>query len=100
MTGVPLSFSQESESPSYLFSENAYYIEDLYSRYLKDPNAVPEAWRDYFTTIQDGIPDARDAAAVPKTSAPSPVVDALKQTAALRLITVYRVRGQIGRAHV
>ena len=93
MIGVPLSFSQESEGPSYLFSENAYYIEDLYSRYLKDPNAVPEAWRDYFTTIQDGIPDARDAAAVPKTSAPSPVVDALKQTAALRLITVYRVRG-------
>jgi 2-oxoglutarate dehydrogenase E1 component len=102
MIGVPLSFSQGSEDPSYLFSENAYYIEDLYARYLKDPNAVPEAWRDYFTTIQDGIPDAREAAAMrtttapaaaPKTSAPSPAVDALKQTAALRLITVYRVRG-------
>ncbi len=104
MTGVPFSFSQESEDPSYLFSENAYYLEDLYARYLKDPNAVPEAWRDYFTTIQDGIPDAREtaatamrtttaSAAVPRTSAPSPAVDALKQTAALRLITVYRVRG-------
>jgi 2-oxoglutarate dehydrogenase E1 component len=104
MIGVPFSFSQESEDPSYLFSENAYYIEDLYARYLKDPNAVSQAWRDYFTAIQDGIPDVREAAtaamrtttapaAAPKTTAPSPGVDALKQTAALRLITVYRARG-------
>ena len=104
MTGVPFSFSQGSEDPSYLFSENAYYIEDLYARYLRDPNAVTQAWRDYFTTIQDGTPDAREVAAaamrIPRTStatsttsAPSSNVDALKQTAALRLITVYRVRG-------
>ncbi len=104
MTGVPFSFSQESDDPSYLFSENAYYIEDLYARYLKDPNAVPQEWRDYFVTIQDGLPDAREAAAaamrtartpapVPGPPTPPPSVDALKQTAVLRLITVYRVRG-------
>jgi 2-oxoglutarate dehydrogenase E1 component len=104
MIGVPFSFSQESEDRTCLFSENAYYIEDLYARYLKDPNAVSQAWRDYFTNIQDGIPDAREAAAAamrtartpaaaPRTTAPSTSVDALKQTAVLRLITVYRVRG-------
>ncbi|MFQ6021506.1 MAG: 2-oxoglutarate dehydrogenase E1 component [Acidiferrobacterales bacterium] len=108
MIGVPPPTPENVEHQSYLFSENAYYIEELYARYLQDANAVSEPWRTCFDAIQDGRPDARarEAAAAaatrrPETSWPAPdkapsislSTDALKQAAVLRLINVYRVRG-------
>ena len=36
---------------SHIAGGNATYVEDLYESYLKDPNAVPEQWRDYFDKL-------------------------------------------------
>ncbi len=36
---------------SHIAGGNATYVEDLYETYLKDPNAVPEQWRDYFDKL-------------------------------------------------
>ena len=33
---------------SYLFGGNAPFIEDLYEKYLVNPQAVSEEWREYF----------------------------------------------------
>ena len=35
---------------SYLFGGNAPFIEDLYERYLANPQSIPEEWRDYFVS--------------------------------------------------
>ncbi len=37
---------------SYLFGSNAPYIEELYSRFLQDPQSVGEDWRRYFENLQ------------------------------------------------
>ena len=37
---------------SYLFGGNAAFIEDLYEKYLANPQSVPDAWRDYFDRLQ------------------------------------------------
>ena len=34
-----------------MFGANAAYIEELYESYLKDPNSVPEQWRDHFDKL-------------------------------------------------
>jgi 2-oxoglutarate dehydrogenase E1 component len=36
---------------SHIAGGNATYVENLYEAYLKDPNAVPEQWRDYFDKL-------------------------------------------------
>ncbi len=36
---------------SHIAGGNATYVENLYESYLKDPNAVPEQWRDYFDKL-------------------------------------------------
>ena len=36
---------------SHISGGNATYVEDLYESYLKDPNGVPEQWRDYFDKL-------------------------------------------------
>ena len=45
---------------SHIAGGNATYVEDLYESYLRDPNAVPEQWRDYF----DKLPRVETRAAV------------------------------------
>src|SRR5205814_1415325 len=37
---------------SYLFGGNAPFIEDLYEKYLINPQSVPDEWRDYFDRLQ------------------------------------------------
>ena len=37
---------------SYLFGGNAPFIEDLYEKYLSNPQSVPEEWREYFDRMQ------------------------------------------------
>src|SRR3954462_6571273 len=37
---------------SYLFGGNAPFIEDLYEKYLANPQSVPDEWRDYFDKMQ------------------------------------------------
>ncbi|MFT4520331.1 MAG: 2-oxoglutarate dehydrogenase E1 component [Halioglobus sp.] len=36
---------------SHISGGNATYVENLYESYLKDPNGVPEQWRDYFDQL-------------------------------------------------
>jgi 2-oxoglutarate dehydrogenase E1 component len=36
---------------SHIAGGNATYVENLYEDYLKDPNGVPEQWRDYFDKL-------------------------------------------------
>src|SRR5829696_3203975 len=42
---------------SFLYGGNASYIEDLYARYEKDPQAVDAEWREFFGSLKDS-PDA------------------------------------------
>ncbi|MTI13501.1 2-oxoglutarate dehydrogenase E1 component [Sansalvadorimonas verongulae] len=90
---------------------NAAYVEELYERYLRDPNTVPEQWRDYFA----GLPQVAGATAndVPHSTVQEnfvrlaqsrqrhkPVAASFvssehekKQVLVLRLMNGYRMRG-------
>src|SRR6185503_7433883 len=96
---------------SYLFGGNAPFIEDLYEKYLANPQSIPEEWRDYFDRMQvlPGATD-KDVAHAPvvesfvqrakrgefsshKTIAAEPVTPERLQVAALLLVTAYRIAG-------
>jgi 2-oxoglutarate dehydrogenase E1 component len=96
---------------SYLFGGNAPFIEELYEKYLANPQSVPDEWRDYFDRMQvlPGSSD-KDVAhapvvesfiqrskkgefAAPRTLATEPVAPERLQVAALLLVTAYRIAG-------
>jgi 2-oxoglutarate dehydrogenase E1 component len=96
---------------SYLFGGNAPFIEELYEKYLVNPQSIPEEWRDYFDRMQD-LPGAsdKDVAHAPvvesfvqrakrgefaaaRTLAAEPVTPERLQVAALLLVTAYRIAG-------
>ena len=85
---------------------NAGYVEEAYERFLADPNAVDDHWRQYFQTL-NGAADVphgpvlarfEQLAQQPKILAAPATGDydhatADKQAGVLRLINYYRVRG-------
>src|SRR5882672_11059998 len=97
---------------SYLYGANASFIEDLYEKYLVNPQSVPEEWREYFDRIQV-LPGnaAKDVAHAPvvesfvqrakagqlggqaRTLPVEPVTPERLQVAALLLVTAYRIAG-------
>src|SRR5207253_169163 len=97
---------------SYLYGANASFIEDLYEKYLVNPQSVPEEWREYFDRIQV-LPGnaAKDVAHAPvvesfvqrakagqlggqaRTLPAEPVTPERLQVAALLLVTAYRIAG-------
>jgi 2-oxoglutarate dehydrogenase E1 component len=96
---------------SYLFGGNAPFIEELYEKYLVNPQSVPEEWRDYFDRMQD-LPGAidKDVAHAPvvesfvqrskrgefsvdRAARAEPVTPERLQVAALLLVTAYRIAG-------
>jgi 2-oxoglutarate dehydrogenase E1 component len=96
---------------SYLFGGNAAFIEDLYEKYLANPQSVAEEWRDYFDRMQN-LPGAldKDVAHAPvvesfvqrakagqfaaaRTLPQEPVAPERLQVAALLLVTAYRIAG-------
>jgi 2-oxoglutarate dehydrogenase E1 component len=96
---------------SYLFGANAPFIEELYEKYLANPGAVPEEWREYFDRMQV-LPGSqtKDVAHAPvvesfvqrakrgafssqRTIAAEPVAPERLQVAALLLVTAYRISG-------
>jgi len=96
---------------SYLFGGNAPFIEELYEKYLVNPTAIPEEWREYFDRMQV-LPGAatKDVAhapvvesfkqratrgdfSAPRTMATEPVAPERLQVAALLLVTAYRIAG-------
>ncbi|MEZ5511111.1 MAG: 2-oxoglutarate dehydrogenase E1 component [Gammaproteobacteria bacterium] len=97
-------------STSHLFGSNAAYIEELYEAYLKDPNSVPEQWRDHFDKLprvngtEQDVPHstvrehflyiAKNKNRVQPLAVSSVSSEhEKKQVKVLQLITGYRVRG-------
>src|SRR5436190_22624076 len=97
---------------SYLFGGNAPFIEDLYEKYLANPQSVAEQWREYFDRMQV-LPGStvKDIARAPveqsfverakagqlggaqRTMPQEPVTPERLQVAALLLVTAYRISG-------
>jgi 2-oxoglutarate dehydrogenase E1 component len=97
---------------SYLFGGNAPFIEDLYEKYLANPQSIPEEWRDYFDKMQT-LPGSatRDVAHAPviesfvqrakagllggqtRSHPVEPLTPERLQVAALLLVTAYRLAG-------
>jgi 2-oxoglutarate dehydrogenase E1 component len=106
----------EQLAASAVSGSNADFIEDLYARFLKDPQSVDPSWARYFA----GLPQVRGAETAPRrTAAPRPPAPAgaavsaaapsaparpaaadsgaasAKQAAVSRLIQVYANRGHL-----
>ncbi len=97
---------------SYLFGGNAPFIEDLYEKYLVNPQSVADEWRDYFDRMQV-LPGSstKDVAHAPvvesfvqrakrgeiggagRTLPTEPLTPERLQVAALLLVTAYRIAG-------
>jgi 2-oxoglutarate dehydrogenase E1 component len=90
-----------------LYGANAPFVEELYERFLADPDGVPGAWRAYFEEIRAGsasevahgpVRQAVLARAEQPRTAAAPSVDAeaaRKQGAVSRLIQIYANRGHL-----
>jgi 2-oxoglutarate dehydrogenase E1 component len=90
---------------SALYGSNAGYVEELYAAYLKDPAAIPEAWRGYFRSLPPELAGVRslpapapapargNGSATAAAAGPVPGQAAQKQAAVSRLIQVYSLRG-------
>ncbi|MFT6451079.1 MAG: 2-oxoglutarate dehydrogenase E1 component [Halocynthiibacter sp.] len=50
---------------SFMQGHNAEYLEQLYARYATDPNAVDEAWQEFFRQLGDADLDVKAEAAGP-----------------------------------
>jgi len=57
--------NDQFRSSSFMQGHNAEYLEQLYARYADDPNAVDEAWRDFFKDMGDEDADIAAEAAGP-----------------------------------
>ena len=101
----------DQASSSWLYSGNAWFIEELYESYLKDPQSVSKEWQDYFRSIQTDAGSkqtdvahstiqqafynlaknrATGPAAVPDVSSSA---DFQKQVSVLQLINAHRFLG-------
>src|SRR5438874_13228508 len=106
------SVMRQFQDNSYLFGGNAPFIEDLYEKYLANPQSVAEEWREYFDRMQV-LPGSavKDVARAPveqsfverakagqlggaqRTMPQEPVTPERLQVAALLLVTAYRISG-------
>ncbi len=101
---------QRMWNTSHIAGGNAAYVEELYERYLRDPNGVPQEWRDYFEKlpkVNGGGPDvphstiqenfvllARQRQSTLPVQAGSVSSDhERKQVQVLRLVSAFRIRG-------
>jgi len=95
---------------SCLYSGNAGFIEDLYERYLDNPEQVDSDWREYFSRLQQEYPSlppdkphspvrrafhkaAADGYAITSTGPVSANLNHQKQVSVLQLINAHRFRG-------
>ncbi len=103
--------SMKAQLDTSVFSgANSAYLENQYEQYLKDPNSVDEAWRDYFARLPMVGDNARDVphsdirehfyqltrhggARPTASSAGGASSTDLKQIYVSQLINAYRVRG-------
>ncbi len=104
-----MSLVENQRLASSLFGGNADFLEEIYEKYLSDPESVGTNWRQYFEQMQSGG-GGRDIAHTPiresfARQARQPVkivqqsvaeldpVAVEKQAAVLRLINAFRTRG-------
>ncbi|UXI70399.1 2-oxoglutarate dehydrogenase E1 component [Tahibacter amnicola] len=94
---------------SQLSGGNAAFIEELYEKWLRDPQSVDGQWRQYFDSFQGraagDVPHSDAIARIEAaqkldgrvTRAAAPVTDAVsqKQAGVLKLVTAYRSRGHL-----
>lgn len=107
---MPESKMQKLWDTAYLSADNADYVDELYERYLTDPNAIPEEWRNYFQTLPINGSVVADVAhstirdyfiaraknqqrSQPLASTTVTSDPEKKQVNVLRLIQVYRLQG-------
>jgi 2-oxoglutarate dehydrogenase E1 component len=57
--------NDQFHASSFMQGHNAEYLEQLYARYANDPNAVDEAWREFFAQLGDGDIEVKREAAGP-----------------------------------
>ncbi|XTZ14869.1 multifunctional oxoglutarate decarboxylase/oxoglutarate dehydrogenase thiamine pyrophosphate-binding subunit/dihydrolipoyllysine-residue succinyltransferase subunit [Micromonospora echinospora] len=62
------------ENPLAGFGPNEWIVEEMYQRYLADPNSVDSAWHDFFADYRPG-PGAGSPATAPKKAAPAPTAE-------------------------
>jgi 2-oxoglutarate dehydrogenase E1 component len=48
-----MSMGQTADELSFLYGTNSSYIEELYARFLHDPNSVDQSWRGFFAELDD-----------------------------------------------
>ena len=76
-----------AEQTSFLFGANAPFIEELYERYLGDPNAVDAEWRTFFEALgeqkSDVLAEVRGASWAPISVRKSPAPPAKRRRAHL-----------------
>lgn len=70
---------------SYLYGSNAPYVEEMYERYLDDPDSVSVRWRIYFDQLQTGH--------APLAAQAGKAVNVSKIAGVLQLIDAYRTNG-------
>jgi len=94
--------NKELNKTSFLFAGNAPYIEKLFEQYCRDPHSIAKQWQDYFDQVYNDKTAIFQAPVNLATSRYSPQNDLLstdflinekKQSAVLRLLNAYRVRG-------
>lgn len=104
----------ESEEMSFLYGGNSAFIEDLYDRYLADPESVDDSWRAYFGKLGEEseaflrskaarVPHRSDVSGSFARSAPAmtSLMDDQTQSVirdhlrVIMLIRAYRVRGHL-----
>jgi len=74
-----MSSHNEALENSYLFGDNAPYVEELYESYLNNPGSVPDNWRSYFDQLQHQ--PATDGQELTRDQPHAPIVDAFVQRA-------------------
>jgi 2-oxoglutarate dehydrogenase E1 component len=86
-----------------LYEQNLDFVEDLYARYLEDPNKVEPGWREIFARSNGGRP-ARPTLEPPplfrsRAAAPARAVDtgaaAIRMGRVARLVEAYRRHGHL-----
>jgi len=76
--------NDQFHASSFMQGHNAEYLEQLYARYANDPNAVDEAWVEFFKALGDAEMDVKKEASGPSWSRPDwPPMPSDDMTAAL-----------------